>query len=184
MWDIFQSMSDEFDDLMGNWTLYLPSEKWSPAEKFVPAFESLQKLKAKLDAYANEAKTDISGYEGYKMLSEYISRNTSVYEEAKGVLDSYSASVRDARIAEMPLHDEMERTLADIKAGKEVDTKVLEDYAAAWDEMIESITDDAYEGRGKFVRDSLIKYLGETYPVIAKYSKEWMEFTRSGDSGF
>lgn len=84
----------------------------------------------------------------------------------------------------MPMHDAMEQTLADIKAGKEVDKKVLEDYAAAWDEMIESITDDAYDGKGKLVRNSLIKYLGETYPLIAKYSKEWREFSHSGDSGF
>lgn len=82
------------------------------------------------------------------------------------------------------MHDAMEQTLADIKAGKEVDTKVLEDYAAAWDEMIESITNEDYNGRGWIIRNSLIKYLGETYPLIAKYSKEWREFSRSGDSGF
>lgn len=184
LWDLFESMRDELGDYFHGDMFNLPSEKWAPAEMFVPAFESLQKLKAKLDAYANENKVDITGFKGYKMLSDYLTENISVYEQAKSMLDSYAISVRNARIEEMPMHDAMERTLADIKAGKEVDTKVLEDYAAAWDEMIESITDDAYEGRGKFVRDSLIRYLGETYPLIAKYSKEWREFTRSGDSGF
>ena len=70
-----------------------------------------------------------------------------------------------------------------MNAGAEVSIDDLRDYAKEWDELISSITDDSYNGRGQWVRDSVLGILGKEFPQIAKYSKEWNRYMNAGDNG-
>lgn len=140
-------------------------------------------LKDELDQYARDAQLDITGYKGYKALSAYLSDNKDLYTQAKNILDSYSQSVAEGKLIDLPGLDAMKKTMGELAAGAEEDEKVMQEYADAWDAMISSITDADYDGAGRFVREQLIGILDKEYPRIARYSKEWHDFMNSSGDG-
>lgn len=141
------------------------------AEELITHYETALKLKEQLDRYGTEAGIDLQQFHGYSILSTYLRKGKDIYDEAKAMMTSYADTVAAHAIRTMPGIDEM--MMGDLD---KTDVDTLREYAKVWEETISKITDNSFQGRGKWVRESLIGMLKDQFPQIYN---EWLRITNT-----
>jgi hypothetical protein len=159
---------DPFTGKLSDYIFHSINEK---AEPLIKQYEAALELKKRLDEYGAKNEIDLNQYGTYSSLVAYLNAGKDAYAEAIQMMDAYADTVAAHAIRTMPGIDEMMTGDLD-----KTDVDTLREYAKVWEETISKITDNSFQGRGKWIRESLIGMLKDQFPQIYD---EWLRITNT-----
>lgn len=178
--DIVGEYKDFFEWTSGDKAIFSSD---ASIESFVTQYQAAKKMMEDLNLYATQNGIDISKFQPYMALYDFLDETKAQYEEARSLLMSYADIYANIEYMSMPGYENMQKMMAQLNEGGKVSVETLREFATEWDNLISSISDSDFEGHGKWVRESLVGILDKEFPQIAKYSRMWHEMMNSGGNG-